>query len=98
METILIHPESAEQLKTIKAVLKALKVQFEPQSATLPSHVSKSIERSMKQYENGQTISLQKFTERQSHFLRLHLHTEARFKTGSVADWLLRRYPAQLFE
>jgi len=64
METILIHPESAEQLKTIKAVLKALNVQFEPQSNVLPAHVSKSIERSIKQYEDGQTISLQEFKEK----------------------------------
>ena len=64
MESILIHPESAEQLKTVKAVLKALNVQFEPQSNTLPPHVSKSIEKGIKQYEAGQSISLQQFTER----------------------------------
>jgi hypothetical protein len=64
MESILIHPESAEQLKTVKAVLKALKVPFEPQSATLPLHISQSIEKSIKQYENGQTISLQEFKEK----------------------------------
>ena len=64
MESILVHPESAEQLKTVKAVLKALKVQFEPQSAKLPPHVIKGIEESLKQYEAGQTISLQEFKER----------------------------------
>lgn len=64
MESILIHPENAEQLKTVKAVLKALKVQFEPQSHVLPSHVSKSIEKSIQQYNNKQTISLQEFTDK----------------------------------
>jgi len=64
MEPLLIYPESAEQLKTIKAVLKALKVQFEPQSNTLPPHVLKSIERGMNQIENGQAISLEEFKER----------------------------------
>ncbi|MES2279263.1 MAG: DUF2683 family protein [Bacteroidota bacterium] len=64
MESILIHPESAEQLKTIKAVLKALKVQFEPQSQPLPPHVLKSIETSMEQYKNGQTVSLEEFKEK----------------------------------
>jgi len=64
MESILIHPENAEQLKTVKAVLRALKVQFEPQSTVLPNNVVKSIEKSLKQYEDGQTISLQEFTER----------------------------------
>jgi hypothetical protein len=45
MESILIHPESAEQLKTVKAVLKALKVQFEPQSVILPTHILKALKR-----------------------------------------------------
>jgi flagellar motor component MotA len=61
MEPLLIYPENAEQLKTVKAVLKALKVQFEPQTKTLPPHVLKSIEVSMEQYKNGQTISLEEF-------------------------------------
>jgi len=64
MESILIHPENAEQLKTVKAVLRALKVQFEPQSAVVPPHVLKSVEKSLKQYEDGHTISLTEFTER----------------------------------
>jgi len=64
MELILIHPDSVEQLKTVKAVLKALKVPFEPQSNTLPPHVMESVERSIKQYEAGQTISLEEFKER----------------------------------
>ncbi len=68
MESLLVHPENAEQLKTVKAVLKALKVPFEPQSVELPAHVSKSIEKSLNQYANGQTISLEEFTER--HFLK----------------------------
>lgn len=64
MESILIHPENVEQLKTVIAVLKALKVPFEPQSAGLPAHITKSIEKSIKQFENGQTISLQEFKEK----------------------------------
>jgi len=39
MEAITIHPENAEQLKTVKSVLKALKVPFEPQASTMPDHV-----------------------------------------------------------
>jgi len=68
MESILIHPESSEQLKTVKAVLKALKVPFEPQTVTLPEHVLNSIDKSIAQYENGQTISLKEFKEK--HFLK----------------------------
>jgi hypothetical protein len=64
MESILVHPESAEQMKTVKAVLKALKVQFEQQPEILPAHVVQGIERSLKQAENGQTISLEDFKAR----------------------------------
>jgi hypothetical protein len=64
MEPILIYPESAEQLKTIKAVLKALKVQFEPQSKTLPPHVLQSIDKGLEEYKNGQTISFDEFKKR----------------------------------
>jgi len=64
MESILIYPENDEQLKTIKAVLKVLKVPFEPQSAILPDHIVQSIEKSIKQYETGQTISLKEFKEK----------------------------------
>jgi len=68
MESILIHPESTEQLKAVKAFLKALKVPFEPQSASLPPHVLENIEESIKQYESGQTISFEEFKER--HFTK----------------------------
>ena len=64
MESILIHPESADQLKTVKAVLKALKVPFEPQSGNLPPHVSQSVEKSIKQFDAGHTISLSEFKEK----------------------------------
>ena len=64
MESILVHPESAEQLKAVKAVLNALKVPFEPQSTTLPAHVSQSVANSIRQYEAGQTISMEEFKEK----------------------------------
>jgi len=64
MESIIIHPESPEQLKTVKAVLKALKVQFESKPVTLPSHISKSIHRGIKKYEAGKSITLEEFTQK----------------------------------
>ena len=64
MESILVHPENAEQLKAVKAVLKALKVQFEPQPKTFPPHVLEGIGESLRQHQNGQTISLQEFKEK----------------------------------
>jgi hypothetical protein len=64
MESILIHPENSQQMKAVKAVLKALKVPFEPQTTSLPSHVTESIDKSIKQYESGQTISLDEFSRK----------------------------------
>ena len=64
MESILVHPENAEQLRAVKAFLKALKVEFEQQPEILPAHVLKGIAESRKQHQNGQTISLQEFKEK----------------------------------
>jgi len=68
MESILVHPENAEQLKAVKAVLKALKVQFESQPKTFPPHVLEGIERGLQQAKNGQTISFEEFKEK--HFTK----------------------------
>lgn len=68
MEAIMIHPENEEQLKTVKSLLKALKVPFEPQSSTLPNHVMESINRGMAQAQEGKVISLEDFKEK--HFLK----------------------------
>ncbi|MEC3880974.1 DUF2683 family protein [Parapedobacter sp. 10938] len=68
MEAIMIHPENAEQLKTVKTVLKALKVPFEPQSNTLPDHVMVSIDRGIGQAAQGKTIGLDAFKDK--HFLK----------------------------
>ncbi len=54
-----------EQLKTVKAVLKALNVKFEKQTL-LPSHISESIKKGLKEYESGQLKSLNDF--KKSHF------------------------------
>lgn len=64
MESLLIYPKNKEQLKMLKAVLKALKVQFEPHCEKLPAHVIASIEKGLKQAENGQTISYEEFKEK----------------------------------
>jgi hypothetical protein len=68
MEAILVPPESVAQLKTVKAVLKALNVQFELQSDSLPPHVLKGLEKSIQQVETGNTISFHEFKEK--HFIK----------------------------
>ena len=64
MQPIVIHPENAEQVEAIKAFLINLKVQFEPQPNSFPSHVVAGIAESIKQHENGQSISLKEFKEK----------------------------------
>jgi lipopolysaccharide biosynthesis glycosyltransferase len=68
MESIVVHPENKEQLKAVKAFLKALKVDFEPQAEKLPQHVIEGIQRGIEQAKNGQTISLDEFKEK--HFTK----------------------------
>jgi hypothetical protein len=64
MESLIVHPESADQLKTIKAVLTALKVPFELRENSLPEHVLKSIDVSLDQFDKGNVISLDEFKEK----------------------------------
>ena len=61
MESLIIHPESADQLSTVKAILKALKVPFETQMDSLPEQVMKSIDISLEQFDKGDTILLDEF-------------------------------------
>jgi len=70
MESIVVYPENAEQLKTVKAVLKALKVKFEIVAEKLPLHVLEGIQRGIEQAKNGQTISLQEFKEKHLSYKR----------------------------
>ena len=64
MKSITIHPQSTEQLETIKAFLNALNVPFEPLPIDLPRHVSDSVEKGLSQIEAGNTISLDDFKAR----------------------------------
>lgn len=52
MEAILVHSENIEQLKTVKAVLKALKVPFEPQKE-LPSLKKSDIDEAYNDMRKG---------------------------------------------
>lgn len=66
MESLLIHPENNEQLTAIKAVLKALKIQFETNKDTpLPKGVKDMATKSIRSYEDkGEAMSLNEFSER----------------------------------
>lgn len=59
MEALTIHPKDKDQLTTVKAVLKALKVPFEmaeEESPYNPEFAAK-IRRSQKQAREGKTIT-----------------------------------------
>ena len=65
MKSIPVKPDNPEQLKATKATLNVPQVQLESaQSDYLPVHISKSIQRGISQIENGQSISLEEFTQR----------------------------------
>jgi len=64
MESILVHPKNAEELKELKTFLETADIQFEAQEDILPLHVVESINRGLKQAENGETISLKEFTDK----------------------------------
>lgn len=60
METLIIHPEDAEQSKTIKAILKALKVKVEVLSGSnlvnenLPEYVAKLMSKAINEADQNQ--------------------------------------------
>jgi len=68
MEALLIHPENKEQLKAVKAILKAMKVPFQRQDVDLPEHVQKSIEKGLAQAHQEQTVSFEDF--KRNHFVK----------------------------
>ena len=64
MEPLLVYPENAEQLKTVKAFLKAIKVQFEAKPQPLPAHVLKDIQEGLAEYErDGKYLTFDEFKE-----------------------------------
>ncbi|MEH6307788.1 hypothetical protein RYH73_19195 [Olivibacter sp. CPCC 100613] len=68
MEALLIHPENKEQLRAVKAFLKAMKVPFQQQGVNLPTHVQESIEKGLDQLDKGETISFDVFKSK--HFIK----------------------------
>jgi hypothetical protein len=68
LEPLLIYPENAAQLKTVKAVLKALKVSFEP-PVDPPLHILKTIKDGLAEYDrDGKSISFEEFKDK--HFMK----------------------------
>jgi hypothetical protein len=56
MDALIVYPENKEQMRAIKAVLKAMKVPFEQRKAELPLHVIVGVKKSLEQVKNGETF------------------------------------------
>jgi hypothetical protein len=54
MEALIVYPENKEQLTAVKAIMKAMKISFEPQSEIYPDHVIKGVKKSLQQAQNGE--------------------------------------------
>jgi predicted adenine nucleotide alpha hydrolase (AANH) superfamily ATPase len=58
METVIMHPESKEQLSALKAFAKALNVKFETNKSPYSPDFLAKIKKSEKQVERGEFITL----------------------------------------
>ncbi len=58
METLIIHPQNKEQLSALKAVAKALKVDFETVQSSYNPEVVKKIRESEREIKEGKFITL----------------------------------------
>ena len=58
METVIMHPESKEQLTALKAFAKALKVKFETERSQYSPEFVAKIKESERQIEEGNFITL----------------------------------------
>ncbi|WP_285008196.1 DUF2683 family protein [Pedobacter faecalis] len=63
MATIVVHPEK-DQLKAVKAFLKALNVPFEEKEEKLPQHVIDGIQKGQEDIKAGRSISFDEFKHR----------------------------------
>lgn len=53
METLIVHPNSKEQLAALKAVIKALKITFETKKSHYNPHFVAKIKESQQQVKDG---------------------------------------------
>jgi hypothetical protein len=56
MEALIVYPENKEQLTALKAIMKAMKINFEQKSEVYPDYVVKGVKESLKQANEGNLI------------------------------------------
>jgi len=54
MNALIVYPENKEQLIALKAVMKAMKINFEQKTEVYPDHVIEGVKKSLKQANEGQ--------------------------------------------
>lgn len=58
METLIVHPDTKEQLAAIKAVLKALKVNFDKKESPYNSEFIKTMKEAEEDVKAGRTTEI----------------------------------------
>ncbi len=56
MDSLIVYPDTEEQLAALKAVMKVMQVTFEQKSQVYPENVIKGLNESKAQSDNGQLI------------------------------------------
>ncbi len=56
MEALIVYPENKEQLTALKAIMKAMKINFEHKSEIYPDYVVKGVNESIKQANEGNLL------------------------------------------
>lgn len=56
MDSLIVYPENEEQLAAMKAVMKAMNIDFEQKSDDYPLCVINGVKKSLKQIENGEAM------------------------------------------
>jgi len=56
MDKLIIYPDNKEQLAAVKAILNAMKIDFEIESRDCPDVVIAAVRESLKQADEGQLV------------------------------------------
>ena len=58
METLIFHPKTKEQLSALKAIAKALKVEFEAEKSPYDPDFVKDILQAREDFKNGKSVKI----------------------------------------
>jgi hypothetical protein len=58
METLIVHPKTKEQLAALKAVIKALKIEFQSVKSPYDQEFVRKIQKGREDIENGKGVKI----------------------------------------